>query len=316
MADALDADMLGTVDSKIVDELDRLRRPRSSWLKTVLGLLVSVFLFFSLGLIASPLIDIAVLIGVLFFHEMGHFLAMRWFGYQDVRMFFIPFFGAAVSGRKTGAASYKEAIVVLAGPVPGLCLSLPLYLLSVHTETQALGHVALLLAAINGFNLLPVFPLDGGRLLQIVLFSRNRYVECVFRVVTALALLLMGWAMNVWIFYFLGGFMLLGIGPTFTISTIAMELRRELPLTSRTAAEEIPPPVLCEIVGRVRSRCPNLSGSKTIASMVYQVWEKMHTDPPGAAATVCLVGSYLFFVVAMLVVPVIVLVLMGWAKAG
>lgn len=37
-------------------------------------------------------------IGVLLFHELGHYVAMRLFGYRDVRMFFVPFFGAAVSG--------------------------------------------------------------------------------------------------------------------------------------------------------------------------------------------------------------------------
>src|SRR5258706_5980780 len=40
-----------------------------------------------------------VLVGVLLFHELGHYLGMRAFGYGDVRMFFIPFFGAAVSGK-------------------------------------------------------------------------------------------------------------------------------------------------------------------------------------------------------------------------
>ena len=56
---------------------------------------------------------LGVLLGVLLFHELGHYAGMRLFGYRDVRMFFIPFFGAAVSGRREGVAAWKEAIVLL-----------------------------------------------------------------------------------------------------------------------------------------------------------------------------------------------------------
>lgn len=57
--------------------------------------------------------DLALLIPVLFFHELGHWAGMRLFGFRDVKMFFIPFFGAAVSGRGQGVASWKEALGVL-----------------------------------------------------------------------------------------------------------------------------------------------------------------------------------------------------------
>ncbi len=50
----------------------------------------------------------------------------------------------------------------------------------------------MLLGLINGFNLLPVFPLDGGRLLNQILFSRNRYLEGVFQFLAAVALVAYG----------------------------------------------------------------------------------------------------------------------------
>ena len=40
----------------------------------------------------------AILVGVLLIHEAGHAIAMRAFGYREISMFFIPFFGAAVTG--------------------------------------------------------------------------------------------------------------------------------------------------------------------------------------------------------------------------
>src|SRR5262245_1742921 len=61
-----------------------------------------------------------ILVSVLLFHEAGHYAGMRLFGYRDVRMFFIPFFGAAVSGKRGDVAAWKEGIVLLLGPVPGI----------------------------------------------------------------------------------------------------------------------------------------------------------------------------------------------------
>ena len=81
-------------------------------------------------------------------------------------MFFIPFFGAAVSGRKTGVEGYKEAIVVLLGPVPGLFISLLLILTYATTQIDVLRQLAIWFAVINAFNLLPIPPLDGHWILM------------------------------------------------------------------------------------------------------------------------------------------------------
>ena len=39
-------------------------------------------------------LDLIIFIAVLGFHELGHLLAMRWFGYRDTSVMFIPFLGA------------------------------------------------------------------------------------------------------------------------------------------------------------------------------------------------------------------------------
>src|SRR5262245_10303645 len=91
-------------------------------LQTTSLLFIALFSFFVLsqldGLKSLP--RIATLVGVLLFHEGGHWAAMRVFGYRDVRVFFIPFLGAATSGRARGVAGWKEAVVSLMGPVPGI----------------------------------------------------------------------------------------------------------------------------------------------------------------------------------------------------
>jgi Zn-dependent protease len=295
----------GGVDPAILDELERLRNPRTSWIKTVGLLVVSLVLFLSLGWLVNPALDILVIIAVLFVHEMGHFIGMRLFGYRDVRMFFIPFFGAAVSGRDAGVESYQRAIVVLLGPLPGLCLALLLILLWGSTQIDVFRRLSLWFAIINGFNLLPVFPMDGGRLLQILLFSRNRYGESLFNAAAGFVLLAAGFATGVWVFYVLGGVVLLATPHGFRINTIAQELKTEMPAVTRTAADEIPLPVLKAAVERVKAKVPDLKNQKTIAGMVQQVWERMHVEPPDVPTTLALFLVYVFSLMATLIGPMV-----------
>src|SRR6267143_4595384 len=96
-------------ESMFQEVLAKLRARRSSvWAALLLvGSLVAFMLVQRSN--ETTLADVLILTGVLAFHEAGHFVAMRALGYRDVKMFFIPFFGAAVTGRRTGGAAWKEA---------------------------------------------------------------------------------------------------------------------------------------------------------------------------------------------------------------
>lgn len=125
---------------------------------------------------------------VLTVHELGHALMMRWVGYRDVNIFFIPFFGAMATGRPDKVLHpWQEALVLLAGPVPGLLAGAWLMVKgSDHSAffTQ-LGSLSL---AINGINLLPITPLDGGKLMDLILFRRTPRLGQAFLVLSAVAL--------------------------------------------------------------------------------------------------------------------------------
>jgi hypothetical protein len=112
---------------------------------------------------------------------------MRVFGYRDVKMFFIPFFGAAVSGKRGDVAAWKQGIVLLLGPVPGIALGFAIGLEARGGLSSDMREVALTLVAVNLFNLLPIAGLDGARLLQLVLFSRRRWLEIAFQTFAGLA---------------------------------------------------------------------------------------------------------------------------------
>jgi Zn-dependent protease len=285
-------------EESVLTELEKIRTPKGNWLLTLLILAVSLALFLGLGMRDNPIAFTAMLVGVLFFHEMGHYVGMRIFGYRNVRMFFIPFFGAAVSGQRISAKSHQEAIVTLLGPLPGLCLAAVLFGVAFVPGIERNYRVSLVWAAfmfglINGFNLLPIFPLDGGRLLNQILFSRNRYLESLFLVLAALALMSYGVFQYNKIFLFLGLWLLVSVLPTFKMNAIVQCIIGQYDGQMPPLNEPIPMPIFRLIVGQVKSRFPNAKTAKGVAGLAFRVWEKMHVQPPGAVATILLLLGYL-----------------------
>jgi hypothetical protein len=117
------------VDPRLVDELAKLANPKKSWTRNLWMLVLSVALFYGFGYFRDPLPDTLILIAAIFVHEMGHFIGMKILGYRNVRMFFIPLFGAAVSGRSLQAPAWKRAVVTLLGPLPGIALAFVFFVL-------------------------------------------------------------------------------------------------------------------------------------------------------------------------------------------
>src|SRR5882757_83029 len=77
---------------------------------------------------------VLVLTGVVVFHELGHFLAMKLYNYTDLGIFFIPLLGAYASGTKREVSQTQSAIIILAGPVPGIIIGILIYFLSLQQD--------------------------------------------------------------------------------------------------------------------------------------------------------------------------------------
>ncbi len=186
---------------------------------------LAAFVAVSVAQGTSSVRDLATLVGVLLVHELGHALAMLVVGYRDVRIFFIPFLGAAAAGSKQGVAKWKQAVVLLAGPLPGLVAGG--VCLVVATPVPRI--VALQLLVINGLNLLPVVPLDGGQLAQLLLFSRQRHLELVFQGLTAAALLAYAVSQKLWVLAVVGYLLLVTLAHKHRMLAIAQRWRHRSP---------------------------------------------------------------------------------------
>jgi Zn-dependent protease len=105
-----------------------------------------------------------VLIFALLFHEMGHYVAFRAYGLPARLPVFVPFIGAYTMG---GVAPdlEQDAYIALAGPLTGLAVAAVCFAIGTATHNPfwlAAGYVG---AFLNLFNMIPVPPFDGGRII-------------------------------------------------------------------------------------------------------------------------------------------------------
>jgi len=285
----LEAQASGLEHAEVLAELDRLQVRKPGWGNAAIILLVSVVAFLAIGATQSWKITLW-LIPVLLLHESGHWLAMKVFGYRNLRMFFIPLFGAAVTGQNWNVPGWKKGLVSLAGPLPGIILGVAFTLAGLITKQPWLNTAALLLLLINGFNLLPLLPLDGGHLLHATLFCRNRWLDITFRLAALGALLLLAFAGLGKFFVYIAVAMGISLPMAFKLSKVTDRLRRT-PLPPPLLEEQgIPVPTAQAIISAIKAEMPRQTTNRTLAQLTLNVFETLNARPPGVWGTVGLLA--------------------------
>lgn len=177
-------------------------------------------------------------IAALILHEGGHLLAMIICGYREPIVFFIPFLGALATARKEHATLTEKFWISLAGPLPGLILGITIAIVSTwgqnsieallnwNSVTNPWHGASLILIGLNLFNLLPIYPLDGGQISDLLIFARNPYLGVIYKSIGVLLLMLLGLGSPLmFVFAFL---IALSIPHSFQIARHFSGLRREL----------------------------------------------------------------------------------------
>jgi Zn-dependent protease len=107
-------------------------------------------------------------IALMFLHEMGHYVAARQRGLNVGAPMFIPFVGAWIDLKDQPVDVATEAYVAMAGPLVGTVAAVLVYLWGRSEESSLLLAIAYAGLFLNLFNLLPLSPLDGGRITAII----------------------------------------------------------------------------------------------------------------------------------------------------
>jgi Zn-dependent protease/CBS domain-containing protein len=122
-----------------------------------------------LGLAAA----VGLFVGIVL-HELGHSLVARGFGYP-IESITLWLFGGIAHLEELPEDWKEELAIALAGPAVSVALGAVIYVpfatlgADSHAVRFVLGYLAVLNVALAVFNMLPAFPMDGGRVLRAVL---------------------------------------------------------------------------------------------------------------------------------------------------
>ena len=192
-------------DSSFYQQKPVLQQEKKSGNSTLMTLFSLLLFILSYALfVQQDLIFIFVVVGVLFLHEFGHFAFMKLFRYENVRMLFVPLMGAFVHGKKERYNQWEQVLVIIAGPIPGIILGSVLWYYGFTLNISLLKSAATILLVLNVVNLLPVQPLDGGKLLQTLFLTKSSIMPVIFTLLSSLSLIAVG--------YYLEWYVLMGVG--------------------------------------------------------------------------------------------------------
>ncbi len=121
-------------------------------------------------------------------HEFGHSFQMRREGMKVKGIYLIPIFGGVTTSEDTLPSHAADVRITLAGPYFGFLLAAASLGLYIFTGDPLFAAITSLSAIINLVNLLPIFPLDGGRVMRACALSLNSKASLVYLAGTSILL--------------------------------------------------------------------------------------------------------------------------------
>lgn len=131
----------------------------------------------AIGVMTANFKELILLFSIVIIHEMGHVIVAHFFSWRIKKIELLPFGGVAEMDEHGNRPFKEEFIVIMAGPIQHLwMIALSYGLHSLHILNAELHqlfvfhNIVILL-----FNLLPIWPLDGGKLLFLILSNKMSF---------------------------------------------------------------------------------------------------------------------------------------------
>ena len=176
------------------------RTPGGLTAKLLLFALVISLTYFAFNLHFS-LYSIVIIIIAFAVHEAGHLITMLMFGFRNYQVLFFPVLIDTSGTETTSPTIWKQVIVYLMGPLPGIIFGLIFLVLSQEYEISWFYEAAILFLVINYLNLLPIAPLDGGHLIRLTIMERFPSGKLILTGMSAIAFAAGGWYLKEPVFW-------------------------------------------------------------------------------------------------------------------
>lgn len=141
-----------------------------------------LLVFIIISFLTGTFTELLIILSIVLFHELGHFTAAKVFNWR-IKGIMLWVFGGVMDTDEHGTRPlYEEMIVTVAGPIQHLFIYMLILFFSLNTTAVPPSIIDSMLfynTVILIFNLLPIWPLDGGKLLyqmlSVILPYRKSY---------------------------------------------------------------------------------------------------------------------------------------------
>ena len=106
-------------------------------------------------------------------HELGHFLTAMFFKIDPDKIYIYPFGGISKFNMRLNEKIEKELLILVLGPLSQFVFAIILMRLPFFNHYEKI--IRIYNYTILGFNLLPIYPLDGGKILNILLSIKKSF---------------------------------------------------------------------------------------------------------------------------------------------
>ena len=160
---------------------------------------INAYTYFLLisAIICGVFKECIILFTIVLLHEIGHIIAIKFFGYEIKEIEILPFGGITKIAKDLNSSLNKEIIISISGVLMQLIIFFILFLLKqnnlINLEIYKLFfkyNLSILL-----FNLLPIIPLDGSIFLKSILekFFSFYYTQIIMIIISLIMVILFGY---------------------------------------------------------------------------------------------------------------------------
>jgi len=154
----------------------------NKWFGTVYRFHPLFVLMMLFSIATGYFIELLTLFGIVFIHELGHVTLAKSFGWRVKEVQLLPFGGVAVVEESGNIPAHEELWVALAGPAQNAWMAGFAFIMMKFSggDTHWWQYFLQANVMIGLFNMLPILPLDGGKVLISILSFRLCYYKTLY----------------------------------------------------------------------------------------------------------------------------------------